>query len=180
MKTTKEVIVFDEYQYKIQLDAYQKKLGLEKIIKAEVQKLIGGYEFETKDLFPNPETKIFDLIEKAFADQNPMGLSGIKLAELKEIKVSSLLNNEIFDYGKRIHITKPTKDSHTFYAQTDKELERLANCKQFIEAHKSFLNEGEFVNRAMADQLYHSTNGAIGLGLNSELIPNVNYIKDAI
>ena len=34
MKTTKEVIVFDEYQYKIQLDAYQKKLGLEKIIKA--------------------------------------------------------------------------------------------------------------------------------------------------
>ena len=180
MKPTKEVIVFNEYQYKIQLDAYQKKLGLEKIIKAEVQKLIGGYEFETKDLFPNPETKIFDLIEKAFADQNPMGLSGIKLAELKEIKVSSLLNNEIFDYGKRIHITKPTKDSHTFYAQTDKELERLANCKQFIEAHKSFLNEGEFVNRAMADQLYHSTNGAVTLGLNSELIPNVNYVKDVI
>ena len=180
MKKTKEVIVFDEYQYKIQLDAYQKKLGLEKIIKAEVQKLIGGYEFETKDLFPNPETKIFDLIEKAFADQNPMGLSGIKLAELKEIKVSSLLNNEIFDYGKRIHITKPTKDSHTFYAQTDKELERLANCKQFIETHKSFLNEGEFVNRAMADQLYHSTNGAVTLGLNSELIPNVNYVKDVI
>ena len=80
MKTTKEVIVFDEYQYKIQLDAYQKKLGLEKIIKAEVQKLIGGFEFETKDLFPNPEIRMFDLIEKAFADQNPMGLSGIKLA----------------------------------------------------------------------------------------------------
>ena len=67
-----------------------------------------------------------------------MGLSGIKLAELKEIKVSSLLNNEIFDYGKRIHITKPTKANHTFYTETDKELERLANCKQFIEAHKSF------------------------------------------
>ena len=31
MKPTKEVIVFDEYQYKIQLDAYQKKLELEKI-----------------------------------------------------------------------------------------------------------------------------------------------------
>ena len=180
MKTTKEVIVFDEYQYNIQLNAYQKKLELEKLIQAQVKKLIGGFEFETKDLFPNPETKLFNLIEKAFADQNPMGLSGIKLAELKEIKVSSLLNNEIFDYGKRIHITKPTKDSHTFYARTDKELERLANCKQFIEAHKSFLNEGEFVNRAMADQLYHSTNGAIGLGLNSELIPNVNYVKDVI
>ena len=127
MKTRKEIIVFDEYQYNVQLDAHQKKLELEKVIQAQVKKLIGGYEFETKDLFPNPETKIFDLIEKAFADQNPMGLSGIKLAELKEIKVSSLLNNEIFDYGKRIHIIKPTKDSHTFYAQTDKELERLAN-----------------------------------------------------
>ena len=75
MKTTKEIIVFDEYQYSVQLQAFEKKLGLEKIIKAEVQKLIGGFEFETKDLFPNPETKMFDLIEKAFADQNPMGLS---------------------------------------------------------------------------------------------------------
>jgi len=180
MKTTKEVIVFDEYQYNIQLNAYQKKLELEKLIQAQVKKLIGGFEFETRDLFPNPETKLFNLIEKAFADQNPMGLSGIKLAELKEIKVSSLLNNEIFDYGKRIHITKPTKANHTFYAETDKELRRLANCKQFIEAHKSFLSDGQFINRAMADQLYHSTNGAIGLGLNSELIPNVNFVKNAV
>ena len=180
MKKPKEIIVFDEYQYGVQLKAFEKKLGLEKIIKAEVQKLIGGFEFETKDLFPNPETKIFDLIEKAFADQNPMGLSGIKLAELKELKVSSLLNNEIFDYGKRIHITKPTKDSHTFYARTDKELERLANCKQFINAHKSFLNEGQILNRAIADQLYHSSNGAVTLGLNSELIPNINYVKDVV
>ena len=180
MKRRKEIIVFDEYQYNIQLAAYQKKVGLEKIIKAELQKLIGGNEFETKDLFPNPETKIFDLIEKAFADQNPMGLSGIKLAELKEIKVSSLLNNEIFDYGKRIHITKPTKDSHTFYAQTDKELERLANCKQFIDTYKSFLNEGQILNRPIADQLYHSKNGAVMLGINSELIPNVNYVKNIV
>ena len=38
MKTaTKEIIVFDEYQYNIQLEAYQKKVGLEKIIKAEVK-----------------------------------------------------------------------------------------------------------------------------------------------
>ena len=180
MKKPKEIIVFDEYQYGVQLKAFEKKLGLEKIIKAEVQKLIGGFEFETKDLFPNPETKLFDLIEKAFEDQNPMGLSGIKLAELKELKVSSLLNNEIFDYGKRIHITKPTKDSHTFYARTDKELERLANCKQFINAHKSFLNEGQILNRAIADQLYHSSNGAVTLGLNSELIPNINYVKDVV
>ena len=180
MKKSKEIIVFDEYQYGVQLKAFEKKLGLEKIIKAEVQKLIGGFEFETKDLFPNPETKIFDLIEKAFSNQNPMGLSGIKLAELKELKVSSLLNNEIFDYGKRIHITKPTKDSHTFYARTDKELERLANCKQFINAYKSFLNEGQILNRAIADQLYHSSNGAVTLGLNSELIPNINYVKDVV
>ena len=29
------------------------KAGHEKIIKTEVQKLISGYEFENKDLFPN-------------------------------------------------------------------------------------------------------------------------------
>ena len=38
-----------------------------------------------------------------------MKLSGFKLAELKEIRRSNLLNNEIFDYGKRLHIAKPDK-----------------------------------------------------------------------
>ena len=35
-----------------------------------------------------------------------MKLSGFKLAELKEIRLSNLINNEIFDYGKRLHIKK--------------------------------------------------------------------------
>ena len=109
-----------------------------------------------------------------------MGLSEIKLAELKKLKVSKLQNNKIFDYGKRIHITKLTKDSHTFYARTNKELERLANCKQFIEAHKSFLNRRQILNRAIAYQLYHSSKRAVMLGLNSELIPNVNYVTGVI
>jgi len=182
MKKTlsKEVIAFDDYQFQVQMDAYNKKLELEVIIKEQVKKLIGDFDFKTKDLFPNPEFKMFQLIEAAFADQNPMGLSGVKLAELKKIKVSPLLNNEMFDYGKRIHITKPTKAEHTSYAETDSELERLANCKKFIEAYYTFLNEDEFVNRPMMASLYAVTNGAITEGHNSTIIPNTKFVKNAL
>lgn len=38
---------------------------------------------KAKELFPNPETKIFQLVEASYADQNPMALSGHKLAVLK-------------------------------------------------------------------------------------------------
>ena len=130
-----------------------------------------------KVLFPNPETKIFQLIEAAFVDQNPMGLSGQKLAELKEINVSSLLNNEIHEYGKRLHYIKPNKSEFTSYAETPHENEKLEACKKFIEAYQTFLNDGQIISQQMVNNLYAATNGAIGWGPNSTLIPSANFIK---
>ena len=52
------------------------------------------------DLFPDPEIKLLKLIEKRFKNKNPINLSGFKLAELKEIKLSNLLDNVLFDLGK--------------------------------------------------------------------------------
>ena len=174
---TKEPINFDEYGFNIALRSYTEKSELEKVIIAKAKKLIGDFEFKAKDLFPNPETKIFQLIEAAFVDQNPMGLSGQKLAELKEINVSSLLNNEIHEYGKRLRYNKPDKAEFTTYAQTSKEIERLEACKKFIEAYQTFLNDGQVINQQMGNQLYAATNGAVRWGPNSTIIPSANFIK---
>ena len=178
MKTaTKEAIHFDEYGFNIALRSYTEKSELEKVIVAKAKKLIGDFDFKAKDLFPNPETKIFQLIEAAFVDQNPMGLSGQKLAELKEINVSSLLNNEIHEYGKRLRYNKPNKADFTTYAEPPEQNEKLEACKKFIEAYQTFLNDGQIISQQMANNLYAATNGAVGWGPNSTLIPSANFIK---
>tara|TARA_R110002020_G_scaffold200400_2_gene402678 strand:- start:786 stop:1325 length:540 start_codon:yes stop_codon:yes gene_type:complete len=177
---TKQAIHFDEYGFEIAFRAFKDKVELEKAIVAKVKTLIGDFDFKAKDLFPNPETKIFQLVEAAYIDQNPMGLSGHKLAELKEINVSSLLNNEIHEYGKRINYNKPSKAEFTTYAETPEQNERLEACKKFIESYKTFLQEGQFVNQQMANHLYAATNGAINWGHNSTLIPNTAYVKGTL
>ena len=47
-----------------QLQAYEKKLELEKVIAPELKTKIGI------DLFPDPEIKLFNLIEKLFKNKN--------------------------------------------------------------------------------------------------------------
>jgi len=69
------------------------KKELEKVIAEKAKSILGNHKFKPSDLFPSPSTSIFKLIEKAYIDANPMGLSGEKLAELKEINVNTLINN---------------------------------------------------------------------------------------
>lgn len=107
-----------------------------------------------------------------------MSLLGFKLAELKEIRLSNLLNNEIFDYGKRLHITKPDKKDFSTYAETDSELEKLEACQSFIKAYKTFVPG--LVTANHFNQLFFVTNQAITRGENNTLIPNVKYVKDAV
>lgn len=173
----KKIIRFESQGYNVQLQAYEKKLELEGVIARELKARI-GIDFKAQDLFPNPELKLFKLIEKRFKNENPMDLSGFKLAELKEIRLSNLLNNEIFDYGKRLHITKPDKKDFSTYAETDSELEKLEACQSFIKAYKTFVPG--LVTGNQLKQLFFATNQAITRGENNTLIPNINYVKDAV
>jgi hypothetical protein len=54
-----------------------------------------------------------------------MGISGVKLAELHEIDFGDMLNNQMFEYHKMIDLKKPTKADHTFYADTQDEIQKL-------------------------------------------------------
>ena len=101
-----------------------------------------------------------------------MHLSGIKLAELHEMDFRHLLNNQLFEYGKRLDLKKPTKADHTFYAETPEEIQRLKKVNAFIDAVKEFSGKGSFMMPEQ-NQIHHLTKGAVSIGRKSDLIPNV-------
>ena len=59
MKNT--LIRFESQAYKVQLQAYEKKLELEGVIARELKARI-GIDFKAQDLFPDTELKLFKLI----------------------------------------------------------------------------------------------------------------------
>ena len=92
-----------------------------------------------------------------------MGLSGEKLAELKEINVDSLLNNQLYEYRKYVSVTKPHIDTSK-YAETDEEIQKLDDCKTFIKAYKSFFGPGENITIHQMNQISQATNTRIVKG----------------
>lgn len=180
MAKTKRLISFDELTFNQYMDKWKKKKELEKQIIEKTKFILGDFEFKPSDLFPSPQTKIFKLIEKAFIDSNPMGLSGEKLAELKEINVDSLLNNQLYEYRKYVSVTNPHLDDFSKYAVTDEEIQRLDDCETFIKAYKSFFGPGENITIHQMNQISQATNTRIVRGMNNELMANPSYVKNAI
>ncbi|MDB2314946.1 hypothetical protein N9V42_05100 [Flavobacteriaceae bacterium] len=90
-----------------------------------------------------------------------------------------LLNNQIFEYGKRLDLKKPTKAGHTYFAETQDEIQRLKKVNTFIDAIKEFSGKDSFMMPEQ-NQIHHLTKGAVSVGRNSNLIPNVSYIKDVV
>ena len=177
--TKKQIIFYDSFTYEQSINMWNKKTELAKSIKCEFEKYFPGMKIDLDSLFPFPEVNIYKLVEKQYAQNNPMGLSGIKLAELKEIDFRSLLNNQLFAYAKLLELKKPTKADHTYYAETPTEIERLQRVNNFIEAVITF-SEKETFNIPEQHQVHHLTKGAVCVGRNSNLIPNRIYVKDAV
>ena len=141
---------------------------------------LGSTDFQCgfQPLFPvKPSVKIFELIEKAFADSNPMGLSGEKLAELKEIDVNHLLNNQVHEYAKYVSATRPDMDDFSTYATTAAEIKRLENCEKFIAAYHTFFGNGETMTVNQMVQIGQATNNRIVRGLDNKLMASPKYVK---
>ena len=109
----KQEIYFDSFRFDQDITQWNKKTELAQSIRCELEKYFPGMKINIDSLFPHPEVNIYKLVEKQYVQNNPMGLSGIKLAELKEMDFRYLLNNQIFEYGKRLDLKKPTKAGHT-------------------------------------------------------------------
>ena len=179
MVKDRKLVAFHKDTFEMYMAKYNKKKELEKVITEKAKDLLGDYKFKPSDLFPNPSASIFKLIEKAYKDQNPMGLSGEKLAELKEINVNTLINNEVNEYSRYVNAAKPHIDDHSVYAETDSEVERLENCEKFIKAFETFFGEGEVVTMNQMAQITQATNNRIVRGTGNKLMANPQYVKDA-
>ena len=177
MKKDRKLIAFDKPTFDLYMNKYNKKKELEKVITEKAKSILGDYKFKPSDLFPNPSASIFKLIEKAYADQNPMGLSGEKLAELKEINVNTLINNEVYQYAKFVSASRPDMDDFSSYAESEAEIERLENCEKFIAAYHTFFGNGETMTVHQMAQITQATNSRIVRGLNNKLMASPKYVK---
>ena len=177
MKKDRKLIAFDKATFDLYMNKWNKKKELEKQIYEKAKSLLGDFKFVVSDLFPNPSTRIFKLIEKAYADQNPMGLSGQKFAELKDLNVNHLINNEVYEYAKFVSATRPDMDDFSTYATTPAEIERLENCEKFIAAYHTFFGNGETMTVHQMAQITQATNSRIVRGLNNKLMASPKYVK---
>ena len=180
MVKDRKLVAFHKDTFEMYMDKYKKKKELEKVIIEKAKSILGDYKFKPSDLFPNPSVSIFKLIKRAYKDQNPMGLSGEKLAELKEINVNTLINNEVHEYAKYVNATRPNMDDYSIYAETDSEVEKLENCEKFIKAFYTFFGRGENVTMNQMAQITQATNSRIVRGLDNKLMANPQYVKDAV
>ena len=103
---TKVEIHYDAYRYEMSIKHWNRRTELLKSIDHEIKKYFPGMKIKIDSLFPYPEVELYKLVEKKYAQNNPMGLSGIKLAELHEMDFRNLLNNQLFEYHKMIDMKK--------------------------------------------------------------------------
>ena len=183
MATNKKLVSFDSEAFNSKMAEWKKKKELEKHIIEKAKFILEGFrksEVKPSDLFPSPQLKIYKLIEKVFADQNPMGLSGKKLAELKDINVTELLSNQVHQYLKLEKVERPEMDDYSVFATKPEEIERLERCERFIEAYKTFFKANDLITIHHMEHIIQATNTRIVRGRDNQLMANPQYVKDSI
>ena len=181
MATNKKLVSFHSEAFNSKMAEWKKKKELEKQIIEKTKFLLGGErQIKLSDLFPSPQLKIYKLIEKVFADQNPMGLSGKKLAELKDIDVNELLSNQVYQYLKLEKVKRPEMDDYSVFATKPEEIERLEHCERFIEAYKTFFKANDLITIHHMEHIIQATNTRIVRGRDNQLMANPQYVKDCI
>lgn len=182
MAATKKLVSFDSEAFNSKMAEWKKKKELEKDIIVKTKFMFGSLDWTLKpsDLFPSPHLKIHKLIEKVFADQNPMGLSGKKLAELKDIDVTELLSNQVHQYLKLEKVERPEMDDYSVFATKPEEIERLEHCERFIKAYKDFFKTNDLITVYHMEQIIQATNTRIVRSRDNQLMANPQYVKDPI
>lgn len=172
----KQEIYFDQYMFEIYLKKWEQRTVLKKAIKHKLSQFFPAMKIDIDSLYPHPEQNIYKLVSKQFVQSNPMGLSGYKIAEMKEMDFAPLLNNEIFEYGKLLDMQKPTKADFTDYAETPEEIEKLEDSWNFIKALNKLSGKETYTHYEQM-QIFMLIKKSIRAGRNSELLPCTSFIK---
>ena len=74
---------------------------------------------------------------------------------------------------------KPTKAEFTDYAETPEEVEKLNTCWNFIKALNSLSGKNTYTMHEQ-QQIHQLTKKALKSGRNSTIMPNKDFIKNAV
>ena len=167
-KVKRQPIYFNEHGYNHELKQYSHKIALENLILTEFSKIgVKKVDFKNNIL----ETFYFKIAE-IHEKNNSLKLSGKKLCSLLDID-DSLIKSHSAQYNKFRDFVKPKKDTFTLFAETDKELYKLAFVNKLIDVLNE-LKEHKNIHRMEVVRLFGSI---IKLNNISQYVANPNFIK---
>lgn len=160
-----QLIAFDERSYnrqRIKFEEYQ-------ILYADTQRTLESIlSLDLKEVDLSKESA-FKTIAKMYAEslerENTLGLSGIRLMELRDIPVSNIMKS--LDELRLKYIEEPVKDEYKAYTSNEDENERLTVAKDFLAILPKLHTKVSFQNPLSAPI---KMNG-------SETVVNIYYIK---
>jgi hypothetical protein len=127
-------LFYDQYSYDTAMIYFDEKTKLEKLLTAEVKKQLGTAPGEFD--FTNAEQEFYFQLELLKADVNSLGLKGNKLAEVLSLSVTEIVNlqAQLKEYS---HVTLPTVEAFTIYAETETEIKKYNECISVIKSIKT-------------------------------------------
>lgn len=161
---------FDEMNFK-----YLRKSKFENKILDEMGVLgLDIPETTNQEFYENLFNHIFKLIEIKYQPQNQLGLSGIKLVQLKEIDLNPLKKVHT-EWLELIDIQKPNEEEFKIYCSNEEEEVRLDVAKRIIES----LNDLKSIQTIYPLTVIGATNHAIGYDFTENtFIPMVEFVKN--
>jgi hypothetical protein len=161
---------FDEMNFK-----YLRKKKFENKILDEMGVLgLDIPENINQEFYENLFSHIFELIEIKYQPQNQLGLSGLKLVQLKEIDLNPLKKVHT-EWLELIDIQKPNEDEFKIYCSNEEEEARLDVAKRII---KSF-NDLKSIQTIYPLNVIGATNHAIGYDFTENVfVPMVEFVKN--
>ena len=169
----KEIIWTDIDRFNKERDRFNLKKDVEKQIKREVHKLTN--KAPSREIFKDVLNGLYDLLEKTHKDVNPMKLKGNKLAMLLDIDTRNLV--ALSDkYNSLKDAKEPSLTTHSYYAETDEEKNKLDFCRSLIEVVESFTYRTGLKTHPL--DIQNSFKGVIIFDQRkNKMFPNYRWIK---
>ena len=175
LEKERKVIFVDNNAFKRQVQKYGEKVDTERKIKEEVKKMLPKLRID-EPFLENTLENFYSALEKEFKGKNPMKIKGEKLCMLLDFDTSELISLAS-EYNSLKSLKSPSISNFTIYAETEKELKKLALCDYIIKGLESMNEDFGFrVSPMEAERIFRRI--IIYSGKENKLVANWMWIKD--
>ncbi len=167
---------FNSDDYANAIIFHDEKIALQKQLTNEVKKQLGATPGEFN--FEDAENEFYFQLELQKKEVNSLGLAGNKLAEVLSLSVDEIVRLQV-QLKEYSHVTLPTVEAFTIYAETEGEIAKYNSCINVIksiETVKDFLKKikGTYYFNDLIVGFRPLLTWSVG---NQKFEPNVQFIK---